>query len=168
MLGRSLASFQALLWYGPFCLVRTCALRAGNPNLAELRNSAQYTILYGLMGNVTRSYPYSARVFLCALAGANCLALPHSRSIVIVTLLLRLRSIKVQFSLHFPIGLSMSKNVQVYKPWEGVQGRPYLTPRGLSRDKPRSLQASLANMSATSVQCQGSRRSEYGLDSRPR
>ena len=44
---------------------------------------------------------------------------------------------------------------------------PDLTRRGLSRDSPRSLQASLANMSATSVQCQGSRRSAYGLCSRP-
>ena len=44
----------------------------------------------------------------------------------------------------------------------------YLTRRGLSRESPRSLQASLANMSATSVQCQGSRRSAYGLFSRPR
>ena len=41
----------------------------------------------------------------------------------------------------------------------GVIPLPYLTPRGLSSDSPKSLHASLANMSATSVQCQGSRRS---------
>ena len=36
----------------------------------------------------------------------------------------------------------------------------HLIPRGLSNDSPSSLQASLANISATSVQCQGSKRSE--------
>ncbi len=81
VLGRSLASFQALLWYGRFCLLHTCAFRAGNPNLVQLRNSARYTIFMGLWGNVTRSYPTPRVLTLYALltivivlgmCGKNC------------------------------------------------------------------------------------------------
>ncbi len=71
VLGRSLASFQVLLWYGRFCLLHTCALRAANQNLVQLGNSARYTILYGLMGNVTHSYP-TPRVLMCSWLSQHC------------------------------------------------------------------------------------------------
>ncbi len=55
-----LASFQALLWYGRFCLLHTCTLTAGFPNLVELGNSARYTIY---MGQCYMLLPYPARSY---------------------------------------------------------------------------------------------------------
>ncbi len=72
VLGRSLASFQALLWYGRFCLLHTCALRAGTPNLVQLGDFAGYTYMYGLMGQCYTLLPYPARSY-ALLFGLQCL-----------------------------------------------------------------------------------------------
>ncbi len=63
MLGRSLASFQALLWYGRFCLLLTCTFRAGIPNLGILPGILLYMGLWAMLHALT----LTPRVFLCAL-----------------------------------------------------------------------------------------------------